>query len=204
MRREIFIFLDESGDLGFNYFSGSSKYFVVTLIETSLTKKRLEKILKITKQRTIKKEKLKKVEIKGNKSTKRTKEFLIKLILKEDVIIKSIVVNKVKLYQNLFHNKEKLYNWINGIILNKCSIGDINLIVDKRHKKESFIEEYNKYVKTKMNSSNIKISHKFSHSEAGLQIVDVFCNSIFRKFENNDTELFNLFKEKTEIIKMFF
>ena len=201
---KIYLYLDESGDLGFNFTSGSSKVFVVTFIETNLENKQLDKILKITKQRTIKKDKLKKVEIKGNNSTLRTKEFLINLILKEDIYVKSIVINKIGLYSNLRDNKNKLYNWINGMILNECSSGNIELIVDKRHKKNSFVEEYNSYVRTKIQSNNINIRHKFSHSESGLQIVDVLCNSIFRAFEYDDLKLYDLFKKKAKISKRFF
>lgn len=201
---KIYVYLDESGDLGFNFSSGSSKVFVVTFIETNLEKNQLDKILKITKQRTIKKDKLKKIEVKGTTATDRTKKFLINLILKEDIKIKSIVINKLGLYSNLRENKEKLYNWINGMILNECSNGEIELIVDKRHKKNSFIEDYNQYIKTKINSNSIKIQHKFSHSESGLQIVDVFCNSIFRAFEYDNLELYSLFKKKAKISKRFF
>jgi hypothetical protein len=195
---EKYIYLDESGDLGFNFSSGSSKIFVVTFIETSLNKKQLDKILKITKQRTIKKEKLKKVEIKGSISTDKTKKFLIEMILDEDISIKSIIVNKFGLYENLRKNKEKLYNWINGMILKECSYSKIELIVDKRHKKNSFVEDYNQYVKKKMDSKNVNIQHKYSHSESGLQIVDVICNSIFKAFEFNNNSLYNLFKKKVK------
>ena len=42
--KEIYIYLDESGDLGFNFSSGkSSKIFVVTFVETCLEKKYLNK-----------------------------------------------------------------------------------------------------------------------------------------------------------------
>ncbi len=104
------IYLDESGDLGFSFKKNSSKFFVITLFETFLSEKELNKIIKITKQRTIKKKDKRKFEIKGSceNTSFKTKEFLIKKIIEKDKNIKitSIIVDKENIYDNLRDKKE--------------------------------------------------------------------------------------------------
>ena len=82
-----FIYLDESGDLGFK--KGSSKYFVISFIamdaKTNLILKR--KIIKIKKRHKIGKE----IEIKGNKSNH---------VLRID-ILKEICSLPIKIYLSL-------------------------------------------------------------------------------------------------------
>jgi hypothetical protein len=58
----------------------------------------------------------------------------------------------------------------------------------------------NTYLEGELGKLNVK--HLFSHS--GLQVVDVFANSVFKKYEHNNSELFDIIKERTTIIGYFF
>lgn len=201
------LYLDESGDLGFSFHKGSSKYFVIGFIETSLNDDELNKIIKITKQRTIKKKGDRKLELKGSSSkcSFRTKKYLITQILKQDpnIKIKALVINKKNIYDNLREKKRVLYNWLCGQILNRCVDSEIYLIIDKKDIKNIFIREFNKYLESQ-NGNVLNIEHRYSHVVAGLQIVDIFMNSIFRYYERNETDLFLIFQDNVQLVKYYF
>lgn len=202
------IYLDESGDLGFSFDKNSSKYFVITLFETSLSERELNKLIKISKERTIKNPISRKYEIKGScKNTPhKTKIFLLKkLLLKEpNLKITSIIVNKEKINDNLRDKSRVFYNFISKEVLKENSNQKIKLILDKKDRKERFTQEMNKYLVDTFESKKLDLSHEYSHCFAGLQIVDVFANSIFRNFERDETELFELIKNNLKLKKYYF
>ena len=90
---KIFIYLDESGDLGFK--KGSSKYFVISFIamdtKTNLILKR--KIKKVKKRHKIGKD----VEIKANKSNHSLRVDVLKEICSLPIEIYSITTKKLSL-----------------------------------------------------------------------------------------------------------
>lgn len=116
------LYLDESGDLGFSFEKGSSKFFVIGYIQTSLSEEELSKLIKIAKQRTIKKKEDRKIELKGSQCNYRTKEFLLNLILKADKNLKinSFVLNKINISKNKRDKKRAIYNQLCENILNCC------------------------------------------------------------------------------------
>ena len=94
---KIFIYLDESGDLGFN--KGSSKYFVISFIamdtKTNLILKR--KIKKVKKRHKIGKD----VEIKANKSNHSLRVDVLKEICSLPIEIYSITTKKQGINKSL-------------------------------------------------------------------------------------------------------
>ncbi len=180
------IYLDESGDLGFSFEKNSSKYFVIALFETSLTEKELKKIIKIAKERTIKNKKAMSNEIKGSDSKFETKEFLLKklLLAEPNFKISSIIVNKEKINDDLRDKKRIFYNYICKEILKENNYTKINLIFDKKDRKNKFTSELNKYLEENFANKNLDLKHEYSHNYYGLQIADIMANSIFKKFEH--------------------
>ncbi len=45
-------------------------------------------------------------------------------------------------------------------------------------------------------NTNLNISHLSSEENEGLQAVDLFCWGIFRKYENNDIEWYDVYRNK--------
>ncbi len=202
------IYLDESGDLGFSFEKNSSKYFVIALFETSLTEKELKKIIKITKERTIKKKEDRKYELKGScENTKfETKKFLLKELIKKEATFKinAIIVNKKNINNNLRDKSRAFYNYICKEILKENNKSKIKLILDKKDIKEKFLQDMNKYLIEIFNTKELELSHEFSHSFAGLQVVDIIANSIFRNFEREDNKLYTIFENNLVLKKYYF
>ena len=202
------IYLDESGDLGFSFERNSSKYFVIALFETSLTEKELKKIIKIAKDRTIKQKEDRKYEIKGcseNIKFETKKVLLIELLKKEpNFKINAIIVNKSKINNDLRDKTRTFYNYICKEILKENKKYKIKLIFDKKDIKKKYIQEMNSYLIETFNSKELSLNHEFSDNYAGLQIVDLIANSIFRNFERNDSRLHQIFENNLELKKYYF
>ena len=198
-----FIYLDESGCLGFDFSKkGTSKFFVVTFIETSLEEKTLDKIVKNCRNKDKKAKKTK--EIKGTNSNIKIKERLIKSLFKkqDSIMVRSIVINKKKIKPDLRKYKRSCYSWIVGEILNETHVRKVKLIVDKRYTKPSFTEEFNYYLNQKY-PNKFQIEHAYSHLKGGLQITDVLCHAIFQSFESKNNYLFDKFRYRTKLKCVF-
>ena len=87
----IHIYLDESGDLGFD--PSSSKYIVIALLITK-TPVHIGRCIKKIRQRNLKKKPKDRPEIKFNKSDDYIRELILTCIAKEPVDIAYIVLDK--------------------------------------------------------------------------------------------------------------
>lgn len=43
---------------------------------------------------------------------------------------------------------------------------------------------------------NVIINHESSFNDKALQTVDIFCNGIYKRYEDNDLDWYNCFKDK--------
>lgn len=197
------IFLDESGDLGFK--PQSSGWFLFTLVLTNDHRK-IEKCIKLVHKSL--KNKYKKVgELHAYHSQANTKKLVLtKLSKVDDLKVLCIVLNKKKVYVDLQNQKNYLYNYTANILLDRLHR---KKIIDTREVVEMFIDQkdtskfikdnFEKYLKdnlTRRGSSKIKIMICPSHTEKCLQAVDFISWAIFRKYEKNDYEYYEIIKDR--------
>lgn len=113
-----FVFLDESGDLGFDFSKKrTSKLFVITLL-FSTEKKHLEKCVKKT-FRAIRKKHHKTGILHAFKETPATRRRLLGCLCQKDCAIFTIYLNKKKVYSKLQDEKSVLYNYVTNILLDR-------------------------------------------------------------------------------------
>ena len=147
-----YIFLDESGELGFK--PASSKYFVITLLSCDEGEiYTLRRIIKKVRAKIIKKKLKKYPEIKGNNSTDKIREEVLNRFSQTNSKIFVIILEKSKVYEYLKNKKDKLYNYICNLILNECSFDDnqVNLVVDKSKTNRSLREDFDNYIRNNLN-----------------------------------------------------
>ena len=197
------IFIDESGDLGFS--TGSSRWFIVTLLLTS-THRKVEKCVKKVHKGLRKKDKKVK-ELHAYKEKDATRKRVLKLVSKvEDVQILTIVLNKDKVYTRLQDQKAVLYNYVTNILLDRLhtsgvidDVEDVEICIDQKETNKFMNEHYLKYLQKgtqswKQNRIDIRLAH--SHNEKCLQAIDFISWAIFRKYERGDYDFYNLIQEK--------
>lgn len=206
----MYIYLDESGCLGFDFDKkGTSKYFIVTLlvIYTEKDKKKLEKGVertiknKVKKGRKTKKEKTN-VELKGASTTIQVKKYFWKQIKKINFRIYALVLNKKRVFSYLRADKNRLYNFVSHILLDNVPFSveksEICIIID-RSKNKAEREKFNNYLLVQLKGKIepavlLNIFQSKSNDIKGLQAVDMFSWGIFRKHERKDYKWYDIFQ----------
>ena len=213
MVEHLSIFLDESGDLGFDWQkNGTSKYFIVTVLvcsglQTTQSVKRA--INRTLKNKVNKKPEKRRIvqELKGTGTSLSIKQYFIKQMPEDGWQLYSVVLNKKEVFEHLKSKsgKRKLYNFMSKFLIEQILIPKttktINLVLDKCKNTEE-IKDFNFYLQTQLESAlphldvRLDISHESSQDNHGLQAVDLFCWGIARKYHHEDLEWYLLYKEK--------
>lgn len=203
----IYLYLDESGDLGFDFFAKKpSKYFTVTvmMIKGMEDRKKISKAVKRTLKNKLGKQRG--GELKGTKTSIEVKRYFYRQVESVPFEIYALTLNKRRVYEYLTREKARLYNFIAGRVLDKIPYENastrISLIID-RSKSKNEIKEFNGYLVQQLSGKidpkiPLNINHHLSHADQPLQAVDLFSWGIFRKREKNDSEWFNVFREKVK------
>ena len=213
-----YLYLDESGDLGFDFVNKKpSKFFTVTILALSSrdANRQLIKASKKALRRKLNNPKHRKrmiYELKGTGTELEVKKYFFKQVKNIKFGIYSITLNKKKVFERLAKNKSRVYNYISRRVLDKIPFeknnGDrVELIIDKSMAKPE-IAEFNSYIRRQLEgrlspSTPLDIYHWLSHENYGLQAVDLFCWGIFQKYERQNKEWFNIFSEKVIFEEQF-
>lgn len=210
----LYLYLDESGDLGFDFVNKKpSRFFTVAvlLIKDISNNRRLIKSTKMTLKRKFSKKDAIAEELRGSKCPTKIKEYFYSLVKDIDFELYSVTLNKIRLYEKLRQDKERVYNYIARLTLEKIPFDDadlrVGIIIDKsKTKKEIF--EFNQYILRQIKGKldpliPLDIYHYDSKHNLCLQAVDLFCWGIFRKYERNDSQWFDVFKTKIKYDSLY-
>jgi len=204
----IVVFLDESGDLGFDK-PGSSKKFVVTLVvcesndSAGQIRRAVERTIKNKITRGPKSQRL--AELKGSHTKLSILEYFFRQLPLSGFGIYAVILNKDRVFDHLRdkQGRKRLYNYLAKFVIEKVDVRRMSnervlLIVDRSKKLED-IRDFNGYLETYLASelppeTPVDIQHEDSARDKGLQAADVFCNSIYRKYEKGDERLYAHFQ----------
>lgn len=202
----MYIFLDESGDLGFNFKKKkTSKFFVITILFVQ-NEKPIEKIVKRIFKNLKKKDKKKRGILHAYKEKPITRKRLLRQLVQKNCKILTICLNKKKVYANLQNEKPVLYNYVTNILLDRTYTKKlvpiykkIELIASKKETSKFLNENFKRYIRNKIKSDHkldLEISIKTPFQEKALQIVDFVSWAIFRKYEHKDDSYYQIIKKK--------
>jgi len=201
------IFLDESGDLGFNFKNPkTSKFFVITLLFVS-NKTPIEREIKNTfKSFSPKERKYHRGTLHAYHENPRTRIKLLTGLSNKNISIVTLYLNKRKVYTRLHDTKHALYNYVTNIVLDRICTKKlipkkepIYLIASRRETNKFLNDNFKSYLKRQVESNhklNIEIDICAPGAEKGLQAVDMICWAIFRSREHGDDSYRNLINEK--------
>lgn len=202
-----YIFLDESGDLGFDFSKAkTSKYFVITFLFVK-SKKPIEKIVKRVFQ------KFNKADRKHHpgvlhcfKEMDSTRHDVLNKLKYQDISVVSIHLNKKKVYTKLQDEKHVLYNYVANILLDRIynrGLIPINqpiyLIASQRETNKFLNANFKTYITRKVQTTYrlpISIEIKKPKQEKCLQIVDFVCWAIYQKHEYEKAGYYDIIKDK--------
>lgn len=205
------IYLDESGDLGFDFSKRkTSKKFVITLLvcadaaAAAMFRIAVRRALKNKLKRKNKRKSRLIAELKGTKTSLEVKKYFYRSVTAGGWKIYTVILNKQRVNEDLRRpgTKKKLYNFLARFILEKIDLkhaGPAVTLVTDRCKDQEEIRDFNQYVANQLEALlplniPLNIYHEQSHNNAGLQAVDLFCWGIFRKYEIRDTEWYDVYR----------
>lgn len=214
-----FLYLDESGDLGFDFVSKTpSKFFTITILVVegkqhnraliAAVRKTLARKLNPRAKRTRIVQ-----ELKGTSTTIEVKRYFLRQLQKYSVscTLYSLSLNKRRVYEQLTREKARVYNYLARKILEcipfeKASTR-VYLYVD-RSKSKPEIADFNQYIIRMLQGRldprvPFHILHADSSTHRGLQAADLFCWGIFQKHERGRVEWYNEFRSLIRLDESF-
>lgn len=201
-----YIFLDESGDLGFDFQKKkTSKVFVITCLFVE-NKRSIEKIVRKTHSELKKKYKRRFGVLHAVKEKPITRQRLLKRLSEKDCVIMTIYLNKKRVYTKLQNEKQVLYNYVANILLDRVYTKkllplakNILLIASRRETNKFLNQNFKNYLNNQITNrykANVKVVIEIPREEKSLQAVDFASWAIFRKYEYGDDSYYNLIKNK--------
>lgn len=212
-----YLYLDESGDLGFDFVNKKpSKYFTITILVVRRYKENrllLKAVKKTLERRLNPKGKRKRIvrELKATKTTLEIKKYFYRQLRSINFDIYTLTLNKRKVYESLIQNKARVYNFIARKVLDQIPFEDaglrIELILDKSKSKPEILD-FNNYIRRQLEARidpkvPLDIYHWNSEENGGLQAADMFCWGIFEKYERRKLEWFNIFNPKVKYDSLY-
>jgi len=205
MSLAMLIFMDESGDTGFKLKTASSRFFVLTIVifdnledaeQANQSIKELRTELKFSNRKEFK--------FSTGTSNKFKAAFLQKLS-QQNFRYRSIVIDKAKLAKiNPKDPEDSLYMLVTDQLFLRAQdrIKNASLFVDRTAQSKKFIQRFNTYLKRKLNTDIRKVlgevRHKDSKNNNLLQLADMVCGAIYRKYNKSDDKFYKLIKKREE------
>lgn len=208
----MYIYLDESGDLGFALAKpGASRYFIITLLccHTKAARRAFAVAIRRTVKNKIKPKKKgfkKHKELKGTNTSPVVKSYFYRQIKSDDWRLYTVILNKRRVYDQ-FHStigQSRIYNFLSRFIIERLPLIDtaanVRLVVDKS-KNRAEILDFNRYLCNYVEgmlplNTGFRVDHLNSHEDPVLQAVDMFSWGIARKYKLGDTQWYDVFRGK--------
>lgn len=199
----MYIFIDESGDLGFK--KSSSKWFVFTMaIVTSA--RSLEHVVKKV-WRSLKTSDKNLGELHAHRAPNVVRKRMLKKVgdLK-DLKILAVVLDKSRVPAHVRTNADQLYTRIARMLFIECISREVlsvdeqlEIIIDRKDTSEKKRDDLLRNIQIPVeiagfSKTNIVLAS--SHKEKSLQAVDFISWAIFRKYETNDLSFYKLLENK--------
>ena len=202
----IYLYLDESGDLGFDFVNHyPSRYFTITVlaVRSVKTNQRLLKAVRQCLHRKIRYTRDPIPELKGSKCPGKIKQYFYSLVAELEFEIYAVTLNKLGVFSKLVENKRAIYHEIACQVLDRIPFrdepGPIEFLIDKSRTGKAATELTAALVErlTQLGPGlSRNIAHRDSQRNYGLQAVDLFCWGIFRKYERGDGSWYRIFESK--------
>lgn len=203
----LYLYLDESGDLGFDFVNKNpSKFFTITILAVRGVdqNRKLINAVKKTIKRKLNTKSKPVYELKGTRTTIETKKYFYNQVKDIEFDLYSVSIDKKQLLWKLIENKERIYNFVARQVVDQIPFGKsensrIFFIIDKSKGRKE-IEEFNSYIRANLDAkinplTPIDIYHWNSIEHQGLQACDLFCYGIFQHQEHKEDGWFGIFKE---------
>ena len=204
----LYLYLDESGDLGFDFVNKKpSGHFTISVlaIRGAENDKTLAKAVRaVIRRKVFPRYQSGNLELKGSLIPFETKKYFFGMVEHIGFKLHFVTLDKRKVCAGLYADKERLYNYIARLALEKVDFRDaairVIMTVDKQKPRQG-VNAFNCYILQHLKASidplvPLDIFHVPSQESPGLQAADMFSWGVFRKHERGDLEWYSVFSGK--------
>lgn len=195
----MFVYLDESGDTGFRFRHGSTRYFVMTLllvedpIPIHAAIDDLRRRLGFGPYD----------EFKFNHSATTVRGAFLLELRKHDFWARSVVIDKTLLSHRAMPKQETFYNFLVRTILanDGGSIRDATLVLDEsiksRKRQDQLASSLRKALNADPRAPKVRaVVHHESHRDNLLQATDMVCGAVYARYHRREIAYFDLVAAK--------
>jgi hypothetical protein len=187
----MFVYLDESGDTGFKFRQGSSRYFVVTLLlvadplplHTAIDELRASLGFAAGN------------EFKWVNSSESVRWAFLRMLRRQDFSARVLVVDKSLMTYQHMRNKETFYNFLVQMVLryDNGTIQEATLILDESVKSKQSKQQLTTFFRRELNAgrtgNKIKdVRYHRSHTDSIIQAADMLSGAIYTRYHRNNDE----------------
>ncbi len=211
MSEHLIIYLDESGDLGFDFNNAKTcQFFVIALLicyDDAANANTLRSVRNTLKNKVSKNIN----ELKGASLALPIKKYFLSQMRKHSGwYLSAAIADKKSWIRNHHANhnhelkKKALYDEIARRVFSQLTgietVDYIDIVIDRSKNKDE-INEFDAAITTAIKSrinKNVRLTirHRSSHEELGLQAIDVFCAGLGKKYEKDDWTWYSAFSDK--------
>lgn len=193
----MFVYLDESGDTGFRFKQGSTRYFVLTLrlvedpipIQSAIDRYREQLGLPLGS------------EFKFTKSPPAVREAFLKLLLSKRLFVRALVIDKTLMTQPYMRRRDTFYNYLVRLILEHDggTIRDALLVLDESVKNRKKQDQRGSYLRRALNTDPDEprlrgTVHHGSHTDNLIQAADMVSGAIYYAYHRGDDRYLNIIR----------
>lgn len=206
----LFLYLDESGDLGFDFVNAKpSRYFTITILAVR-GRESHRKLLRAVRKTLVRKlnrshAKSRHVqELKGIGTTLPIKQYFLRLMEGVDCQLYALTIDKKQVVTALerFGERDRLYGHLAQQLVSQLPLEDVReqvlFYLDRSlsHESRNTLNKALLYDLQSRLSPNVRVTiqHIDSQAYTGIQATDLFCWGIFRAYETNDKEWRDCYK----------
>lgn len=164
----------------------------------------LDRIIKNARRNKFRRELANKKEIKSDRSSPELRECLLKKLNEVDgnLGIHCILVKKKLRSEYLKDNKNRLYNYVAGVLAKAINIDadDVEVRVDRSKGKYLLREDFNGYFEERLRAgsivSHIRIYHSYSENFSGIQFADLLAWVVYQKYNNSNSSYLDIIDKR--------
>lgn len=195
----MFVYLDESGDTGFKFKQGSSRYFVITLLLVAdplplhAAIDELRASLGFAEGN----------EFKWVNSSESVRWAFLRMLRRQDFSARVLVVDKSLMTTQHLRNKETFYNFLVQMVLryDNGAIREATLILDESVKSKQSKQQLTTYLRRELNAdrtgSKIKdVRYHRSHTDSIIQAADMLSGAIYTRYHRDNKAFLDYIRVK--------
>jgi hypothetical protein len=195
----VFVYLDESGDTGFKFGRGSSRYFVITLMLVQdplpfhYAVDALRQGLGFAAGN----------EFKWYRSDEETRWAFLRMLRKQDFTARVLVIDKMLMTAPHMRKQETFYNFLVQLVLkyDNGTIQGASLVLDESVKSKKSKQQLTTYLRKELNASSTEpkikeVRYHKSHADNLIQATDMLSGAIYARYHKGNSEFFDYIRMK--------